>query len=211
MLLTKFGHSCVRLEKDGARLVIDPGVWAGPDVLDEASAVLITHEHVDHLDDDVVRAALTADSDLRLWASETVAGKFGEFGDRVRAVHDGDAFDAAGFDVHVHGSEHAVLDAAIPVVPNTGFAVDGEIFHPGDSFTVPAETIPTLLLPVSGPWLKFSDVADYIRSYAPERAYWIHDALLNSKGSNLMTNLLGLVPTASGPAAFLVPGTTIEL
>jgi L-ascorbate metabolism protein UlaG (beta-lactamase superfamily) len=211
MLLTKFGHSCVRLEKGGARLVIDPGVWAGPDVLDEASAVLITHEHVDHLDGDVVRAALTADGDLRLWAGETIAAQLGEFGDRVRAVGHDDAFDAAGFDVHVYGYEHAPLDAEIPVVPNTGFAVDGEIFHPGDSFTVPAEKIPTLLVPVSGPWLKFSDIADYIRRFAPERGYWIHDALLNSKGSNLMTNLLGLVPTASGPAAFLVPGTTIEL
>ena len=48
MLLTKLGHACVRLEKDDVRLVIDPGVWAGPDVLAGASAVLITHEHVDH-------------------------------------------------------------------------------------------------------------------------------------------------------------------
>jgi L-ascorbate metabolism protein UlaG (beta-lactamase superfamily) len=27
MRITKLGHSCVRLEKDGAVLVIDPGVW----------------------------------------------------------------------------------------------------------------------------------------------------------------------------------------
>jgi L-ascorbate metabolism protein UlaG (beta-lactamase superfamily) len=211
MLLTKFGHSCVRLEKGGARLVIDPGIWAGPGVLDEAKIVLITHEHVDHADDEAVRAALSADADLRMWASESVAGQFAEFGDRVRAVHDGDAFDADGFDVHVYGSEHAFLDSAIPIVPNTGFAVDGEIFHPGDSFTVPADKIPTLLLPVSGPWLKFSDIAGYIRAFAPERAYWIHDALLNTKGSNLMTNLLSLAPTAAGPAMYLVPGTTVEL
>jgi L-ascorbate metabolism protein UlaG (beta-lactamase superfamily) len=211
MLLTKFGHSCVRLEKDGARLVIDPGIWAGPDVLDEANAVLITHEHVDHVDDQAVRAALAADADLRLWASETVASQFAEFGDRVRAVHAGEAFDAAGFDVHVHGSDHALLDTAIPVVPNTGYAVDGEIFHPGDSFTVPDEQIPTLLLPVSAPWLKFSEIARYIRTVAPERAYWIHDALLNNKGSSLMTNLLSLAPAASGPASYLVPGTTVEL
>lgn len=211
MLLTKFGHSCVRLEKDGARLVIDPGIWAGPDVLDEANAVLITHEHVDHVDDEAVRAALAADPELRIWASETVARNYAEFGDRVRPVHAGEAFDAAGFDVHVHGSEHALLDAAIPVVPNTGYAVDGEIFHPGDSFTVPDEQIRTLLLPVSAPWLKFSEVAGYIRTVAPERAYWIHDALLNTKGSNLLTNLLSLAPAASGPATYLVPGTTIEL
>ena len=211
MLLTKFGHSCVRLEKDGARLIIDPGVWAGPDALDAANAVLITHEHVDHVDDEAVRAALAADAGLRLWASETVASRYAEFGDRVRAVHHGDAFTAVGFDVHVYGSDHAVLDTAIPIVPNTGFAVGGQVFHPGDSFTVPDDKIPTLLLPVSGPWLKFSDVAGYLRAFAPERAYWIHDALLNSKGSNLMTNLLTLAPPASRPAAYLVPGTTIEL
>lgn len=211
MLLTKFGHSCVRLEKDGARLVIDPGIWAGPDVLAEASAVLITHEHVDHVAEDVVRAALTADTDLLLWASENVAAKFAEFASRVRAVHHGDVFDAFGFDVRVYGSEHALVDSAVPIVPNTGFAVDGEVFHPGDSFTVPADVIPTLLVPVSGPWLKFSDVAGYIRACAPQRAYWIHDELLNAKGANLMTNLLGLVPASSGPASYLVPGTTIEL
>jgi len=211
MLLTKFGHSCVRLEKDSARLVIDPGIWAGPGVLDEANAVLITHEHVDHVDEEAVRAALAADADLRLWASETVASKFAEFGNRVHAVHSGDAFDAAGFDVRVYGSDHALVDTAIPIVPNTGFAVDGEIFHPGDSFTVPDDKIPTLLLPVSAPWLKFSEVAGYIRAVAPERAYWIHDALLNTKGSNLMTNLLSLAPAASGPASYLVPGSTIEL
>jgi L-ascorbate metabolism protein UlaG (beta-lactamase superfamily) len=211
MLLTKLGHACVRLEKDNARLVIDPGIWAGPDVLDGAAAILITHEHVDHVDDAAVRGAMAEEPELQLWASDTVASQFGEFGGRVHAVRDGDAFTAAGFDVHVYGAEHARVDSAIPIVPNTGFAVDGEIFHPGDSFTVPAEAVPTLLVPVSGPWLKFSDVADYLRAVEPERAYWIHDALLNDKGSNLWQNLLGLAPARSGPASFLMPGTSVEL
>jgi L-ascorbate metabolism protein UlaG (beta-lactamase superfamily) len=211
MLLTKLGHACVRLEKNEARLVIDPGVWAGPDVLAGAAAVLITHEHADHVDEAAVRGALTGDPGLELWASATVASQFGEFGDRVHTVRHGDSFTAAGFDVHVYGAEHARVDRAIPIVPNTGFAVDGEIFHPGDSFTVPEEAVPTLLVPVSGPWLKFSDVADYLRAMAPERAYWIHDALLNDKGASLWQNLLGLVPAQSGPASFLVPGTSVEL
>jgi L-ascorbate metabolism protein UlaG (beta-lactamase superfamily) len=211
MLLTKLGHSCVRLEKDDARLVIDPGIWSGPDVLAGANAVLITHEHVDHFDADAVRAALTADADLRLWASSTVAGQLADFGDRVQPVRHGDVFSAAGFDVHVYGTEHALLDRTIPVVPNTGFAVDGTVFHPGDSFTVPADDIPTLLVPVSAPWLKFSELADYIRRVAPERGYWIHDALLNDKFASLIGNLLNLVPAQSGPASFLVPGTSVEL
>jgi L-ascorbate metabolism protein UlaG (beta-lactamase superfamily) len=211
MLLTKLGHSFVRLEKDDARLVIDPGVWSGPDVLAGASAILVTHEHNDHLDDGAVRAALTADRGLQLWANETVAGQFDLFGNRVHAVRHGDTFSAAGFDVHVYGTDHAVVDRVIPVIRNTGFAVDGLVFHPGDSFTLPEEPVPVLLVPVTAPWLKFGEVADYIRMVAPERGYWIHDALVNDHAAHLLTNLLTLVPARSGPVSYLVPGTSIEV
>ena len=211
MLLTKLGHSCVRLEKDGVRLVIDPGVWSGPDTLAGASAVLVTHEHNDHLDDSAVRAALAANSELQLWTNDTVAGQFALFGDRVHAVRHGDTVSAAGFDVHVYGTDHAVIDRVVPVIRNTGFAVDGKVFHPGDSFTVPDEPVDVLLVPVTAPWLKFSEVADYIRAVAPERGYWIHDALVNDHAAHLLTNLLTLVPARSGPASYLVPGTSVEL
>ncbi len=50
MRLTRFTHSCVRLEVDGRVLVIDPGIWSEPRALDGADAVLVTHEHVDHVD-----------------------------------------------------------------------------------------------------------------------------------------------------------------
>ena len=43
MRITKLGHSCVRLEKDGAVLVTDPGVWTDA-ALAGAAAVMITHE-----------------------------------------------------------------------------------------------------------------------------------------------------------------------
>jgi len=45
MLLTKLEHACVRLEKDGVTLVIDPAAWSMPRALEGASAVLVTHEH----------------------------------------------------------------------------------------------------------------------------------------------------------------------
>src|SRR6185437_11519713 len=48
VLLTWLGHSCFRLEKDGFVAVIDPGIVAPANALDDADAVLITHQHGDH-------------------------------------------------------------------------------------------------------------------------------------------------------------------
>jgi len=210
MRLTKLGHACVRLENGGATLVIDPGAWSGPDVLAGADAVLVTHEHPDHLDAESVRAALSSGRDVQLWANASVAGQFPEFGDRVHAVADGDAFIAAGFEVHVYGHDHALIVPEIPVIANTGFLVNGEVFHPGDSFTVPAEKVGTVLVPVSAPWLKFAEAAQYIAAVGAARGFAIHDAVLSSEGVGLVSRLLGLV-SPDAPVTRLEPGTAVEL
>ncbi|HEY7144344.1 MAG TPA: MBL fold metallo-hydrolase [Streptosporangiaceae bacterium] len=212
MRLTKLGHSCVRLEKNGGSLVIDPGVWSGPDAAASADAILITHEHPDHVDGARVATALTGRKDLELWASATVAGQFAEFGGRIHTVDDGDVFQAAGFDVHVYGHDHAVIHPDVPVVVNTGFAVDGQVFHPGDSLTVPREPVPVLLIPVNAPWLKVSEMIDYGRAVAPSRGYAIHDGLLNENGLALAQRLLGMA-AGSGGGTFsrLEPGTSVEI
>jgi L-ascorbate metabolism protein UlaG (beta-lactamase superfamily) len=213
MRLTKLGHACVRLEKDGAALVIDPGQWSDPAAaLTGASAVLITHEHADHLDADAVRAAMAGDLSLELWAHASVAGQFRDFGARVHAVGHGDTFTAAGFGVHVYGHDHAQIHRDIPVIPNTGFAVDGEVFHPGDALTVPEDRVPTLLLPIAAPWLKTAEMIDYARDVAPARAYAIHDAILNSNGIGLMQRMMQVAAAPTG-ASFsrLEPGSTVDL
>jgi L-ascorbate metabolism protein UlaG (beta-lactamase superfamily) len=213
--LTKLGHACVRLEKDGASLVIDPGIWTGPDALTGANAILITHEHADHLDAAGVLAALAADAGLQVWTNAPVAGQLAAAGDRVQVVSHGDTFTAAGFDIHVYGREHAMIHHDIPLVANTGFAIDGEVFHPGDALTVPDDQVGTLLLPANAPWLKAGEMIDYAREVAPQRAYAIHDGLLNANGLGLLDNLLRLVPGPAGPAGQeyvrLEPGTSVDL
>jgi L-ascorbate metabolism protein UlaG (beta-lactamase superfamily) len=213
MRFTKLGHACVRLEKDGATLVVDPGIWSGPDALVGAQAVLITHEHNDHLDGAGLRAALDANPDLELWANPSVAEQFADIGARVHQVGHGDVVTAAGFDVHVYGRDHAQILPDIPVIANTGFAVDGVIFHPGDSFTIPEDPVTKLLLPVSAPWLKFADAAAYAREVAaPGGGYAIHDAILSEQGIGLVSNLLKMVARPGRePFTRLEPGTALDL
>jgi L-ascorbate metabolism protein UlaG (beta-lactamase superfamily) len=212
MRLTKLGHACVHLQKDGGVLVIDPGSFSGDGALDGADAVLVTHEHFDHVVPDALRAALAGNPGLRVWAPATVTEQFAEFGDRATAVGHGDEFTAAGFGVHVYGAEHAVIHPDIPTVPNVGFLVDGEVFHPGDSYTVPEDPAGTLLLPGSGPWFSTREMIDYARAVAPRRGFLIHDALLSEIGLAVFDMFSGLAAGPNGASyTRLEPGTSVDL
>jgi L-ascorbate metabolism protein UlaG (beta-lactamase superfamily) len=190
MRLTKLGHACVRLEKDGMTLVVDPGSFSAADALEGAHAVLITHEHVDHVVADRLRAAIQRNPDLRIWSTRTVAGLL--TGAHVEAVADGEAFSIDGrFDVQVRGEWHAVVHPDVPRILNVGFLVDGLVFHPGDAFTLPAQPVDTLLVPVHAPWSKVAEVIDYVRAVKPRQVIPIHDGLLNDVGLALVDGLLG--------------------
>ena len=178
MQLTKFTHACVRLDDGDRSLVIDPGVFSeGAQALDGAGAVLITHEHPDHIDIDAVRAALDKDSALRLYAPSSVTAGLSDLGDRVVTVAPGDGFEAAGFSVTAHGGQHAVIHPSIPVIANVGYLIAG-VYHPGDSFFVPTEPVQTLLIPTNAPWSKAAEVIDFAVSVRAPRAHQIHDSLV---------------------------------
>lgn len=191
MRLTKYTHACVRLDKDGAALVIDPGIWAEPEALRGADAILITHEHADHVDRDALRDALDRDPELRVWTHAGLAAEL-DLGDRVSTVAPGDTVTVAGFTVRAFGGQHALTHPDIPMVSNVAFLVDDAVFHPGDSFTVPTAAVDTLLVPVHAPWSKLAEVMDFVRAVRPRQAYPIHDALLNQRGSGMVNTVLGV-------------------
>jgi L-ascorbate metabolism protein UlaG (beta-lactamase superfamily) len=176
--LTKYGHACVRLEVGDRVLVIDPGVYSEEEALSGATAVLVTHEHADHIDVDKLRAALDRNPALTVHTHTALAATLG---DRVSAVAAGDGFTAAGFAVRAVGGEHAEIIDGLPGCPNIGFIVDA-VYHPGDSLFVPAEEVHTLLVPASGPWLKLREAIEFVRAVGPARAFPIHDALLSDLG-----------------------------
>jgi L-ascorbate metabolism protein UlaG (beta-lactamase superfamily) len=211
MRLTKLGHACVRLEKDGRTLVLDPGAFTEPEALAGADAVLITHEHFDHFDEDRLRAAAEADPALRIWTNGAVADQLTGLGEgRVQRVGHGDAFTVEGFEVQVHGEWHAQIHPDIPRIGNIGFLVDGELFHPGDALTVPEQRVGTLLLPVHAPWSKLAEVVDYARAVGASQALALHDAMLSDVGLAGVGRLVGLL-AKDADYRRLTPGESVEL
>ncbi|MFD4788847.1 MBL fold metallo-hydrolase [Streptomyces sp. NPDC058459] len=192
MNLTKRGHACVRLEKDGGVLVIDPGLWSEEDAAADADVILVTHEHFDHFDEERLRVGLEANPAAGLWAPAAVADQVAAaFPNRVHPVGHGDALTLAGFDVQVHGAWHAVIHSDIPRITNVGYLLDGSVFHPGDALTVPDRSVDTLLLPVQAPWNKIAEVIEYVREVGPRRSVDVHDGLLTDRSRPVYDTWVG--------------------
>jgi L-ascorbate metabolism protein UlaG (beta-lactamase superfamily) len=211
LTLTKKSHACVRLEKGGRVLVLDPGGFSEADAAVGAEAILVTHEHPDHFSEERLRAAMAADPAAEIWTLRSVAEKISAaFPGRVHTVGHGDTFTAAGFDVQVHGELHAVIHPDIPRITNVGYLVDGgRVFHPGDALTVPDHAVETLMLPVMAPWSKISEVIDYVREVKPQRAYDIHDALLTDLARPIYDNQIGAL--GGSEHLRLAPGESTSL
>lgn len=208
MRVVKHSHACVRVETEGAVLVIDPGGFTEAEALDGADAVLLTHEHADHVDLAKLTAARERNGDLRIFTHQAVADQLGPLRDAVTLVDVGDTFDAAGLVVRAYGGMHAEIHRDIPRIANLGYLVADTFYHPGDSFVVPEDVeIPTLFVPVNAPWAKFSESVDFVRAVGPGQAIALHDALLSDVGLTIYNG--NMQRLAGVPYARIEPGELI--
>ncbi|MFI7428016.1 MBL fold metallo-hydrolase [Micromonospora sp. NPDC049836] len=199
MKIVKWTHACVRIEHEGRVLVIDPGTWSEPRALVGADAVLLTHEHTDHVD--VLRLAglgvpVFAPEGARLPDLAPLP---------VTRVAAGDRFDAGGFAVTAAGGRHATIHDGQPDCANLGYLVDDAVYHPGDSLALPGAPVETLLVPAQGSWLKLTEAITFATTVGARRVVPIHDAQLNDRGLAGVNGWFG--ETVPG-YRYLAPGET---
>jgi L-ascorbate metabolism protein UlaG (beta-lactamase superfamily) len=211
MKIVKYSHACLRVERDGAVIVIDPGTLSEPEAVDGADAILLTHEHFDHVDVQKLVDAVAKRPSVTVFTHPDVRPHLSEFEGAITDVVPGDEFTAAGFKVRAYGGLHAMVHPEVPRVANVGFFLEGEggaggLYHPGDSFDVPSDAdVETLFVPVSGPFLKVAEAIEFVRAVKPRRAFALHDGLLNDAGHGLTTRLMSQLSGAD--YARLRPGT----
>lgn len=193
MRLTKFGHACVRIEHDGQALVVDPGCFTEPEAVDGAAAVLITHEHPDHLDPTRLAATDAPIYTIRAVADVLAAGQ-PELAERVTVVEPGSDFAAAGLPVTAVGELHAVIHADLPRVTNSGYVIragDASVFHGGDALTGPGVPVDVHCLVVSAPWMRASEAVDFAREVGAPTVVAIHDRVYSDTGLGIVDGHLG--------------------
>jgi L-ascorbate metabolism protein UlaG (beta-lactamase superfamily) len=181
----------VLLATDTARLLFDPGTFsAGFEELRDLDAVLITHQHFDHVDADRLPALMAANPNARLICDEDTVPDLAKLGLDATAVTPGEELTLAGTPVAVVGGRHATIHPSVAMPTNAGFVVDGGAFyHPGDALFVPEQEIDVLGLPVAA-WLKTSEAVDLLLAVGPRVAVPIHEALLSEVGFRVQQNWL---------------------
>ena len=177
MQVTHFGHACVLVEQGTARILIDPGEWSdGFGGLRDLDGILITHKHPDHLDVQAVAGLARDNPEVLLAADPESADVLRDLDLPLTVARPGDIFHIGDVTVKGMGGQHAIVHPEIPVLRNTGYLIgDGNFYHPGDSFFVPEQSVDVLGLPTGGPWLKVSEVVDFLRLVAPRVALPIHE------------------------------------
>jgi L-ascorbate metabolism protein UlaG (beta-lactamase superfamily) len=195
MRITRYTHACVRLDDGDRSLVIDPGTWSEPQALLGVDAVLITHEHHDHVD--VLRLAGVG-VPIYVPARARLRGTDHARGLDLHLIDTGDRFEAAGFTIQAVGGTHAPVVAGQATCANHGYLIDGApagpLYHPGDALHVPdrgtATPVGVLCVPVQGSWLKLSEAIDFTNAVDAPVTIGIHDAQVNDRGLEGITHYL---------------------
>ena len=193
MKVTHLGHSCLLLQYDDARILVDPGnlSWGFEDLTD-LDAIMVTHQHPDHLDPERVPALVRANPGASLIVEPEVAARLrgsddsslGSLEPRVLAA--GGHVTIGSVLVEADGGKHAIIHQDLPRVGNVGLLLRAEgeptLFHPGDSLEAIPTGVEVLAVPVSAPWCAAKETIEFVRAVKAPRAIPIHDQVVSPKG-----------------------------
>src|SRR5947209_16786904 len=96
MRIAKFVHSCLLIESNGDQILIDPGKFSfvegavDPRRFNDLSAIVLTHYHPDHIDDQALQTIVRQNRDARVLANSEIAAELDRLDIDVDVLDEGE-------------------------------------------------------------------------------------------------------------------------
>jgi L-ascorbate metabolism protein UlaG (beta-lactamase superfamily) len=210
MRISKYEHALLVVEQSAAQLVIDPGSYSNLPELQNVVAVVFTHLHDDHTSQEHAQTISRNFPAVKMFGTQEVVEKL--TGLDVQAVYHGDHYEVGPFQIDFYGDLHQVIHRSIPLVQNVGVMINSQLYYPGDSYTFPEQSVEILACPTSAPWLRISDVIDFLDLIRPKKCFATHNALLSEQGHALQNNRVQqIVEKHGGEFRYLNVGESWQL
>ena len=187
MRIKKIGHCCLVVEEASRKVLTDPGSYTDRQNSEaDVDAVLITHEHPDHMHIESLKKVLKTNPSAEVYTNKGVGKHLKEAGIAYSLLEHGQSITLNGVSIEAFGERHAPIYTTVPDVLNTGYMIGGRLFYPGDAFYVPKKKVEILALPVAGPWMRISEAIDYAKEVHPKACFPVHDGMRKLPGASHM-------------------------
>ena len=193
MRITHLGHACLLVEAADQRILIDPGTFTpGFEDLADLDAILVTHQHPDHVDVRRLPALLDANPEARLLTEPQTAALLVEQDLPAQRLAAGEAVHIGPVEITPVGQRHAMIHEYIPRIDNLGVVLraagEPSLFHPGDAYDAEPGPVDLLAVPINAPWCAVKETIAFVRRVGPRIAIPIHDGLVAPAGRQLYVN-----------------------
>ena len=153
MQITHLGHAAVLVQVADRRILIDPGNFSTAwHELRDLDAILVTHQHPDHVDPEHVGALVASNPQARVYVEPQVLGVVDLPG--AKGIAADASIELGGVSVDAVGGLHAIIHRDIPQIGNVGLVptADGELtlFNPRDSLATVSPGVDALAVPAYG-------------------------------------------------------------
>lgn len=182
MRITKYIHACLLIEKAADKILFDPGKFSfaegkvKPNQFKNLSAIILTHCHPDHIDDESLREIIENNPGAVVLANTEIKNKLAVKEIKIEVFETGTR-SVGKFKIEAFNAAHEnILADEIP--QNTAYVVEDVFVHPGDSL---ADTVLTraktkiLALPTMAPWETELQAFEFAKKMSPEKVVPIHD------------------------------------
>lgn len=183
MIIKKYPQSHLLITGNSTKIIIDPGyITFDPSAgsgfkveeFQNMDGYLITHQHADHLDPKNIKGIVGKRQGI-MYGNADVVEKLKDLGIKGIQVYDRQPFTIGEFEITPVDLPHCKMVDGSDGPPNTGFLINGVLFHPGDGDKAPEQlTSKNVALPIAGPSITYEGALKFAQDLQAKLVIPIH-------------------------------------